>query len=167
MFYNGKDDAPAKWTMRLSDAFEENGNPLELVVTVFNINYAKNSELLQKCHDLKCYSIFVDQVRKEVASGNTLRQAISQAIKYCKEHDLLADYFARKEQEEVFDMVSFKWDWDRAMEVRAEEAADAKTTEVVINMLKKHYSCDEIVELAGTTKDNIIRIAQMNKLAYN
>ena len=64
-------------------------------------------------------------------------------------------------------MGSFKWDWNRAMEVRAEEAADAKTTEVVINMLKKHYSCDEIVELAGTTKDNIIRIAQMNKLAYN
>jgi len=48
MFYNGKDDAPAKWTMRLSDAFEENGNTLELIVTVFNINYAKNSELLQK-----------------------------------------------------------------------------------------------------------------------
>ena len=46
MLYNGKDDAPAKWTMRLSDAFEENGNTLELVVTVFNINYAKNSELL-------------------------------------------------------------------------------------------------------------------------
>jgi hypothetical protein len=34
-------------------------------------------------------------------------------------------------------------------------------------MLKKNYSCDEIVELAGTTKDNIIRIAQLNKLAYN
>jgi hypothetical protein len=79
----------------------------------------------------------------------------------------LADYFAKKEQEEVFDMVSFKWDWNRAMEVRAEEAVDAKTAEVVINMLKKHYSYDEIVELAGTTKDNIIRIAQLNKLAYN
>ena len=47
------------------------------------------------------------------------------------------------------------------------QAVDAKTTEVVINMLKKHYSYDEIVELAGTTKDNIIRIAQLNKLAYN
>ena len=35
-------------------------------------------------------------------------------------------------------MVSFKWDWNRAMEVRAEEAAeeaaDAKTTEFVLNM---------------------------------
>ena len=131
--------------------------------------------LLQKCHDLKCYSIFVDQVRTEVAAGKTLHQAIVKAVKYCKEHDILADYFAKKEQEEVFDMVSFKWDWNRAMGVRAEEAAakasaqtaDAKTTEFVIRMLKKNYSCDEIVELAGTTKDNIIRIAQLNKLAYN
>ena len=47
------------------------------------------------------------------------------------------------------------------------QTADAKTTEFVIRMLKKNYSCDEIVELAGTTKDNIIRIAQLNKLAYN
>ena len=64
-------------------------------------------------------------------------------------------------------MVSFKWDWDRAMEVRAEEAADAKTTEFIVKMLKKHYSCDEIVELAGTTKENVVRIANLHKLAYN
>ena len=175
MFYNGKDDAPAKWTMRLSDAFEENVNTLELVVTVFNINYTKNNELLHKCHDLKCYSIFVDQVRKEVASGKTLRQA----IKYCKEHDILADYFAKKEQEEVFDMVSFKWDWNRAMAVRAEEAAeqaaakasaetaDAKTTEFVLNMLREHEPYEKISRLASTSMENVKKIAHMNNLAYN
>ncbi len=81
--------------MRLSDAFAEDGHNLELVVTVFNINYSKNSELLQKCHDLKCYSIFVDHVHTEVAAGSTLHQTIASAIKYCKEHDLLADYFAK------------------------------------------------------------------------
>ena len=69
MFYNGTDDAPAKWTMQLSDAFEENEHTLELKVTVFNINYAKNSELLQKCHDLKFYSIFVSQVRTGISAG--------------------------------------------------------------------------------------------------
>ena len=44
-------------------------------------------------------------------------------------------------------MVSFKWDWNRAMEVRAEEAA-AKAS-------------------AETADAKIIRIAQLNKLAYN
>ena len=167
MFYNGKDDAPAKWTMRLSDAFEENGNTLELVVTVFNINYAKNSELLQKCHDLKCYSIFVSQVRTGISAGNTLRQAITSAIQYCKEHDLLADYFAQKEQKEVFDMVSFKWDWNKAMEVRAEEAVEAKTTEVVLNMLREHEPYEKISRFTSTSMENVKRIAQKNNLAYN
>ncbi|WP_029540961.1 Rpn family recombination-promoting nuclease/putative transposase [Selenomonas sp. AB3002] len=175
VFYNGTDDAPEKWTMRLSDAFKENNRTLELEVTAFNINYAKNGELLQKCHDLKCYSIFVNQVRIEVAAGKTLRQAITSAIRYCKKHDLLADYFASKEQKEVFDMVNFKWDWNRAMEVRAEEAAekasaetaDAKTTEFVINMLREHEPYERISRLASTSLENVKKIAHNNNLAYN
>ena len=153
--------------MQLSDAFEENEHTLELKVTVFNINYAKNSELLQKCHDLKCYSIFVSQVRTGISAGNTLRQAITSAIQYCKEHDLLADYFAQKEQKEVFDMVSFKWDWNKAMEVRAEEAVEAKTTEVVLNMLREHEPYEKISRFTSTSMENVKRIAQKNNLAYN
>ena len=106
-----------------------------------------------------------------MAVGKTLRQA----IKYCQEHDLLADYFAKKEQEEVFDMVSFKWDWNRAMEVRAEEAAakasaetaDAKTTEFVLNMLREHEPYEKISRLASTSMENVKKIAHMNNLTYN
>ena len=36
----------------------------------------------------------------------------------------LLDYFAQKEQEEVIDMVSFKWDPELAMKVRMEEARE-------------------------------------------
>ena len=110
-----------------------------------------------------------------MAIGKTLRQAIVKAVKYCKEHDSLADYFAKKEQEEVFDMVSFKWDWNRAMEVRAEEAAakasaeaaDAKTTEFVLNMLREHEPYEKISRLASTSMENVKKIAHTNNLAYN
>ncbi len=91
---------------------------------VYNINYAKNRKILEKCHDLKCYSIFVDLVRTEARNGATLGQAIAKTIHYCKENDILADYFAQKEQEEVFDMVNFKWDPELAMKVREEEARE-------------------------------------------
>ena len=76
-------------------------------------------------------------------------------------------------------MVSFKWDWNRAMEVRAEEAAeqaaakasaetaDAKTTEFVLNMLREHEPYEKISRLASTSMENIKKIAQMNNLAYN
>ena len=102
-----------------------------------------------------------------MAAGKTLHQAIASAIKYCKEHGLLADYFAKKEQEEVFDMVSFKWDWNRAMEVRAEEVADAKTTEFVLNMLREHEPYEKISRLASTSMENVKKIAHMNNIAYN
>ena len=101
-----------------------------------------------------------------MAAGKTLHQAIASAIKYCKEHGLLADYFAKKEQE-VFDMVSFKWDWNRAMEVRAEEVADAKTTEFVLNMLREHEPYEKISRLASTSMENVKKIAHMNNIAYN
>ena len=68
-------------------------------------------------------------------------------------------------------MVSFKWDWNRAMEVRAEEAAeeaaDAKTTEFVLNMLREHEPYEKISRLASTSMENVQRIAQKNNLAYN
>ena len=47
------------------------------------------------------------------------------------------------------------------------EGMDTKTTEFVVNMLKKHYKCDDIVKLAGTTRENVIRIADLHNLAYN
>ena len=64
-------------------------------------------------------------------------------------------------------MVSFKWDWNRAMEVRAEEAADAKTTEFVLNMLREHEPYEKISCLASTSMENVQRIAQKNNIAYN
>ena len=72
-------------------------------------------------------------------------------------------------------MVSFKWDWNRAMEVRAEEAAakasaetaDAKTTEFVLNMLREHEPYEKISRLASTSMENVKKITQMNNLAYN
>lgn len=80
-------------------------------------------------------------------------------------------------------MVSFKWDWNRAMEVRAEEAAeeaakkaatqaaketaDAKTTEFVLNMLREHEPYEKISRLAATSMENVKKIAQKNNIAYN
>ena len=125
VFYNGTERMPEKWELRLSDAFGGDGSRLELVVKVYNINYAENREILEKCRDLKAYSIFVAFVRAAVKNGATLKKAIADAIHYCKENDILGDYFAAKEREEVFDMVSFKWDPELAMKVREEEATEA------------------------------------------
>ena len=179
VFYNGTEDMPEKWELRLSDAFGADNSNLELIVTVYNINYAENREILEKCHDLKCYSIFVARVREAVKNGATLNRAITDTIRYCKENDILSDYFAIKEQQEVFDMVSFKWDPEVAMKVRMEESREkgraegraeeraASVTQFVTNLLKKHYSYEEISELTDTTMKDVLRIAKETGLAYN
>jgi uncharacterized protein YerC len=64
-------------------------------------------------------------------------------------------------------MVSFKWDWNKAMKVRAEEAVEAKTTEVVLNMLREHEPYEKISRFTSTSMENVKRIAQKNNLAYN
>ena len=42
---------------------------------------------------------------------------------YCITHDLMADYFKENESE-VLDMVSTKWDWNEALRVAREDAAE-------------------------------------------
>ena len=64
-------------------------------------------------------------------------------------------------------MVNFKWDWNRALEVRAEEAAEAKTIKVVINMLKDREPYEKISRQADTPLENVMEIAKRNNLVYN
>ena len=125
VFYNGTEEMPEKWELRLSDAFGENTGAMELVVTVYNVNYAENREILEKCQDLKAYSLFVARVRENAQKGMKLGQAVIEAIRYSEEHDILKEYFEQIEQEEVIDMVSVKWDPELAKQVWMEEAHEA------------------------------------------
>ena len=52
--------------------------------------------------------------------------------------------------------------WKEGME----QGLEKKTLRFVINLLKKKFSYEEISELAETTRENVIRIAEENGLAY-
>ena len=122
VFYNGEAEMPDMWVLRLSDAFERCQGDIELAVKVLNINDKRNRPILEKSHALRSYSVFVAKVRESVKSGNALEVAISEATRYCIAHNYLEDYFRQKQEEEVFDMLNFAWNQERALEVRAEEA---------------------------------------------
>ena len=124
VIYNGEAEMPDRWKLRLSDAFDGRKGDMDLTVEVLNINDAPHRPLLEKCHTLKSYSVFVAKVREHVKNGSTLEAAVGEAVRYCIANDYLEDYFRQKEQEEVFDMLNFAWDQERALEVRAEEARE-------------------------------------------
>ncbi len=124
VFYNGEEDMPDDWALHLSDAFAGGKGDLELAVKVFNINDKTNRPILEKCHALKSYSVFIAKVRENVKNGSTLEAAVGEAVRYCIANDYLGEYFRQKHKEEVFDMLNFAWDQERALEVRAKEARE-------------------------------------------
>ena len=71
-----------------------------------------------------------------VREGLELKTAIRQAITYCKTHDIMTDYF-QKNESEVFDMVNFKWDQKRALEVAKEDGKYNAMKEVTLKLLKR------------------------------
>ena len=93
VLYNGSKDEPEHRIMRLSEAFEGESHSLELVADSYNINLAKGKKLLDSCYELRCYSVFVAKVQEYLATKQNLTQAIKSAIRYCRNNELMKEYF--------------------------------------------------------------------------
>lgn len=125
VFYNGKEDAPDQYDLRLSDAFEkETENPeIELVCHVYNINSGKNTPLLSKCQTLREYMYFVDMVRKNNEISGNLEDAIEKAINQCMEENVLRDFLAQH-REEVMHVMTLDYTFERRLEMQRAEAIE-------------------------------------------
>ena len=102
VFYNGQDELADRSEYRLSDAFAPQvDNPaLELRVTVLNINYGRNLELMKQSRTLRDYAQYVALVRKYKEESGSLDDAVNRAVDECIKNDILAD-FLRKNRAEV------------------------------------------------------------------
>ena len=125
VFYNGKENAPDQYDLRLSDAFEkETENPeIELVCQVYNINNGKNVPLLSKCQTLREYMYFVDMVRKNNEISGNLEDAIEKAINQCMEENVLRDFLAQH-REEVMHVMTLDYTFERRLEMQRAEAIE-------------------------------------------
>lgn len=125
VFYNGKEDAPDQYDLRLSDAFEkETEDPeIELVCHVYNINNRKNVPLLSKCQTLREYMYFVDMVRKNNEISGNLEDAIEKAINQCMEENVLRDFLAQH-REEVMHVMTLDYTFERRLEMQRAEAIE-------------------------------------------
>ena len=94
VFYNGTKDEPDKEVLKLSDAFNCDGRfepALECYATVLNINYEHNQDLMDRCKELRDYSILVYKIRRNRDLGMNLEKAIDEAIEDCISEDVLKD----------------------------------------------------------------------------
>ena len=122
VLYNGKDAKEIPKEMRLSEAFVEKTDApnLDLLVKLYDINFAKGKELLAKCRELAGYSMFNYKVEEYRAQGIENDESIRMAIAYCKENDYLAEYFKLHEME-VRELADFEWNMETAKKVWREE----------------------------------------------
>ncbi len=92
-FYNGTEGEEDK-TLRLSDAFEPDGEAvepdIEVKVRMININYGHNTELMKACRPLAEYAWLVDQIRENRKTGLEIGEAVDKAI-----DDMPMDYAIR------------------------------------------------------------------------
>ena len=152
VLYNGNKTEPIKKTMRLSDAFNGDSSSLELIVTAFNINYELNPPLLGKCHYLKDYSTLVGKVKESLAQGLSLHEAISRAVKFCIEHEIMSNYLI-EHSEEVFNMLALEWNIEDAKQAWQEEAREQGRVEereiFALKLIQRGRSIQEIHEDTG------------------
>jgi len=121
VFYNGEEQYPAQTELRLSDAFTvKSSKPsLELLVKVININYNKDSKLLENCKPLEEYTLFVEAVRRHIRLD--AENGFKNAIKECIQNDILKNYLERKSRE-VMNMLIAEYDYDTDIAVQREES---------------------------------------------
>ena len=162
VLYNGTDPYPEQKVLKLSDAFKNaedlinlhnNLLSLELLVKVYNINYGYNTELVEKSEFLKGYSFFINKVR-EYQKDAPLSEAMPSAIKYCIEHDILRQ-FLEENSSEVINMLFDEWNLDDALAVEREEGIEIGTLAVAKKALDEGVSLELIQKITGLSAETV------------
>jgi predicted transposase/invertase (TIGR01784 family) len=153
VLYNGEQELPNgqdKMTLKLSDAFEQVPElaetlPLELEVTVYNINKGHSEDILAKSETLNGYATFIAAVRKRTSTGLPLSDAITQAVTECVNENVLADFLLQNSSE-VLNMLTQEWDWDTAFAVRYEEGYERGIERGNIEAARRLYEMNLTLE---------------------
>ena len=158
VLYNGPEPLEDQ-VLRLSTAFEEEaGSSMELVVTLKNIRYNKDNEMLQQCRPLHDYSYFVYQVEMYCNQGHSLREAMQLAAADCLEQGIM-EKFLTENYEEVFDMSLLRWNEKDAKKYWQEEAREDGWNDAMVSNLKSlmanmHWTAEAAMAALGVPKSD-------------
>lgn len=175
VFYNGDEEQPEQYDLKLSDAFARPvENPeLELTCRVYNINFGKNRELLEKCTFLKEYMTFVDYVRQFLRESEygELEHAIELAIDRCIGENVLRE-FLMKHRTEVVKVMRLDYTFDRQLmleradsrEEGREEGREEEKEKIAVRMLQiGKLTMEEIAEYSGLEMKKIKELAEKRR----
>lgn len=142
-FYNGTKEQPEKMILRLSDAYEGEGD-IEVRVKMLNINYGKNQSLMDACEPLKEYAWLVDAVRRHQAEKMDLDAAVDASMDEMSDEFVIKP-FLMENRVEVKNMFLTEYNEEKVMEKEREEGRQEgrqegerkRSEEIASNMLKE------------------------------
>ena len=161
VFYNGVEEQPEQYQLKLSDAYANRMEEpeLELTCTVYNINSGKNRELLSECPVLEQYMVFVRYVREglEMQPEKDLKEAIDKAIDRCIEEGVLRE-FLMKRREEVTKVTQLDYTFDRRIELEREDAREEALAEERVNTERERQAKEEERQRAEQAEKEVQRL---------
>lgn len=124
VFYNGTDPQPERQTLKLSDAYEKKLDTpeLELTVTMYNINYGCNEEIMDACRALKEYAMYVERIRTYTRQL-PLNEAVEKAVNECIAEGILSE-FLKKNRAEAIKMSIYEYDEELHLKTLFEEGVE-------------------------------------------
>ena len=175
VFYNGNENQPEKYDLRLSDAFERQvENPdMELVCHVYNINAGNNTDLMDKCSVLKGYMTFVDLVRDNISEGKEVRDAVKTGLDICIEQGILTEFFTKR-YDEVMKVVELDYTFERRIELQREESyldgrndglKEGETSKLIDQIVKKILKNKPIPVIAAELETDEAEITRIYTIA--
>ena len=99
--------------LHLSDSVAPDAEPdIEVKVTMININYGHNEELMQACKPLGDYAYFVNEARANQKTMGSLAAAVDAAIANLPDHSLIKPFLIAN-RSEVKSMFITEYDEER------------------------------------------------------
>jgi predicted transposase/invertase (TIGR01784 family) len=163
VLYNGDDEYPDKFEMKLSDAFEDADIPdlLELTVRVYNINRGRNKEILQKSKSLGDYAEFIGRVKENRAKGLALAEAIKEAVRYCIDNGIMKEYL-ESNASEVENMLFTEFNMDVAKKIwreeGVEEGIERGIEKTARSALAKGLSVSDVADITGLDEEGVRKL---------
>ena len=152
--------------LKLSDAFGGEGD-IEVRVTMLNINYGKNKDLMDTCRPLGEYAWLVDRVRHHQHVLHNFEAAVDAAIDEMPE-DFVIRAFLLANRAGVKAMFLTEYDKEREFELlRREERREASREtesyvreEVAKDMLKDGEPIPKIIKYSKLSEAAIRKLAK-------
>lgn len=146
-FYNGAAEKEDRIILSLTDTFDGESD-IEVKVTMININYRHNKDILNTCKPLKEYAWFVEKVRSYQQAMETLAEAIDAALEELPDDSLIKPFLLANKAE-VKRMCITEYDEARTFAEQRAEGREEAHNMIIENMRKAGFTEEQIKMALG------------------